>query len=862
MKEQKTYRNPPRLAEWILKKIYARREYSVRLGDFGEIFNEIVNEYNIVIGWLWYWSQTFKSIFIRKIYSYIWSFIMFKNYLKTALRNINKHRGYSFTNISGLSIAIACCILMLLWIHDELSYDRFHENFNGLYRVTSKIPASNEITHIARTANAVGPALVAQYPDVVNFTRYQGFENTMVEANGKSFISDYFAVADPAFFEMFSFSFIKGDPASALSDKNSIVITESFAKKYFGEEEALGQTMSIQISRVPYIVTGVIEDMPETSHIHFDCIVHFNFCVKYKHADPQGWEIDLYYTYLQLREGSNPEDINRKISGIIKEHDEKSLAEIYLQPLKDIHLRSDLSGDLDNYKKGDIKYIYIYCITALSILMIACINFMNLSTARAGRRTKEIGLRKVIGAQKSHLLKQFLGESILLSLFGLFLAVVLVVIALPTFNYLTNKKLVLDFSIDPIIMTGIMGITLFTGVISGLYPAFFLSALKPVNALKNLGFKSGKGGLYLRRTLVILQFVLSIFLIAGTLIVYDQLDYIRNKPLGYDHRNVIIPGAYFNDQAKDELLKNPNFISLTRGTIPSFEIRGNSTYIWDGKEPDREITLYPASADYEYLKTFNMTMKEGRFFSGEFAADEKNFIVNETAAKVMGLENPIGIKVSYKPSFGDEREGVIIGVMKDFHQRSLHNKIEPIIFEFNTFYPQTSIRIHPDNVPEALALLEETWKKHINYTYTYSFLSETIENFYDTDKKTGTIFSYFSLLAIFISCLGLFGLTSFTAEQRKKEIGVRRVLGSSISGITLLLSKEFIKSVTLSLIIACPIIWFVMREWLNSFAYRANIEVSVFVISGILTFTIALFSVSFQVFKAASANPVDSIRND
>ena len=629
---------------------------------------------------------------------------MIRSYLKIALRNLRKYKGYSFINISGLAVGLACSILMFLWIHDELSFDRFHENSNELYRVITKIPTSNEITHSARTANAVGPALVEQYPDIVNYTRYQCFEETLVEANGKSYLCNYFAFADPSFFEMFSFSFIKGDPKSAFNDKFSIVITESMARRYFGKEDPMGKITNVQLHRTPFLVTGVIKDMPETSHIHFECIVPFSYCVDWHHADPQSWKISLFYTYLQLQKGSQPEDVHENISGIIKQNDETSLAEIYLQPLKNIHLGSNLSGDLDNYKKGDIKYIYIYFITAFSVLIIACINFMNLSTARSSRRAKEVGLRKVIGAQKSHLLRQFLGESILLSSFAFLLAVILVIIILPTFNNLTDKKLVLDFSIHPMLMTGIVGITLLTGVISGIYPAFFLSTLQPVNALKNSGFKSGRGGIYLRKTLGISQFVLSGILITGTMIVYNQLDFIKNKPLGYDNRYIINPGSYFNNVLKDELLENPNIISISQGTIPSRELPGNSSFQWEGKSPDQEITLYPARVDYSYLETFGMSMKEGRFFSREFISDNNNIVINETAAKVMGLTNPIGTKVEYEiPNMYtgrlDEKEAVIIRVMKDFHQSSLHNSIEPMIFEFNHWHPFVSINIKPDNIP-------------------------------------------------------------------------------------------------------------------------------------------------------------------
>ena len=858
---------PPKLFELLLRMISKPEERFSVIGDFEEIFDEMAKEQGFLKALRWYGSQIVKSIPLFFINTTCWRMAMFKNYLIIAFRNMKRQKGYSIINVSGLAIGLACFILIFLWIHDEFSFDRFHENAGALYRVISKIPTSNEITHSARTANAVGPTLVEQFPDIVNYTRYQCFGGTLIEANGKSYLSDFYAVADPSFFEMFSFPFMKGDPKSALTDKFSIVITESMARRFFGEADPMGKILNLQLHREPFKVTGVLKDLPETSHLHFECMIPFIVCKDWFDADPGSWKITQYYTYLMLQKGSKLDDVNEKISNIIKEHDESAIADIYLQPLKDIHLKSNFTGDLDNYKKGDMKTIYIYCITALSILIIACINFMNLSTAQSSRRAKEVGLRKVVGAQKYHLLKQFLGESVLLSIFALLLAIMLVIILLPFFNNLTNKQLVLDLSINLKLMIGIVGITLLTGVISGIYPAFFLSALKPVNALKNSGFRSRRGGLYLRKLLVTSQFTFSVILIAGTLIVYNQLDFIKNKPLGYDSRYIIHPRSYFNNSLKDELLQNPNIISIAQGPSPGLELRGNSSFQWEGKNGNQETTLYPRYVDYSYLETFNMSMKEGRYFSKEFGTDDHSLIINETAARVMGLGNPIGTQVWFERMDFDtgrmtEKTAVIIGVIKDFHQTSLHNPIEPMIFELNTGHPYISIKIKPEHMPETLAFLEDTWKKHVDYPYSYSFLSDTIENFYDTDHKTGTVFSYFSLLAIFISCLGLLGLAAYTAEQRKKEIGIRKVLGSSIIGITSLLSREFLKNVALSIIIAWPIAWFTMREWLNGFAYRTHIGISVFIISGILALGIAFISVGYQVFKAAVANPVDSLRDE
>ncbi|MFC1493599.1 ABC transporter permease, partial [candidate division KSB1 bacterium] len=725
-------KKPSVFAEWFLKKI-VNDEKESPAGDFEEYYNCIIKEKNKISALIWYISQIIilaADRFKNKIWG---STTMFKNYLKITLRNIKRQKFFSFINIAGLAVGLACCLLMLLWINDELSFDRFHENADVLYRVITKTPSSDQIVYTARTAPAAGAALVEQYPDITNFTRYQCFTQQSLEYNGKSYLNSYFGVADPSFFEMFSFTFISGDPGSVFKDKHSIVITESIAEKYFGDEDPMGKIMLVQISKTPFKVTGVIKDVPETSHMHFECIMPFAVCIDWFEANPLSWKTSQYYTYIQLQNNSNPEEINEKISGIIKEHDETIRDEIFLQPLKDIHLRSTFGGDHVNYKKGDIKYIYIYSITALCVLLIACINFMNLSTARSSRRAKEVGLRKVTGAQKNQLLVQFLGESVILSLFALFFAVILVNLILPTFNDLTGKNLVLALSSNLKIMAGCLGITVLTGVISGIYPAFILSALQPVKALKDLGFKRGSGDVFIRKILVMIQVVLSVILITGTIVVYDQIDYMKDKPLGYDNSYIINTSGYFfarnSEAVKNELLENPDIISISRGIPPDFDLPGGSLSQWEGKSTDQKITMYPVIVDYSYLETFGMTMKEGRFFSEEFTSDNNGVVINETAANVMGLTDPVGTSIKYEVlNFGSGRynlkEGVIVGVMNDFHQNSLHNIIEPMVFEFSEWGFSASIKVRSDNLSETLTFLEDTWNKYVDYPYSYSFLSE------------------------------------------------------------------------------------------------------------------------------------------
>ncbi len=854
----------------ILKLVSTEKEYESFIGDVEEFYDELISEKGWYSSTTWYIIQIIKSIGVNFPVFLIWRFTMLKNYFKIALRNIKNYKTYSFINISGLAVGLASCILVFLWLNDEMSFDKFHDNSNELYRAISITTAADQTISSARTPTGIGAALVEQYPEFINYTRYQCFEGTLIEANERSLLCNYLGVADQSIFEMFTFDFISGDSETALTEKYSIVLTESLAETFFGDEDPVGKIMNLQIRREPFKVTGVIEDLPENSHIHFDCILPFSVCYDWFHAEPAGWEPSMYYTYLQTEKGIDRESVSEKIKGIIKENDQNSLTELDIQSLKDIHLSSDLLGDMDNYKKGNIKFIYIYGFTALGILLIACINFMNLSTAKSSRRAKEVGLRKVVGARKKQLLNQFLGESVILTLVALVFSITIVRLLLPAFNSLTDKNLVFDMSMNYIIIAGCLGITLLTGLLSGVYPAFILSTLNPVKGLRDKGLKGGRGGILLRKALVITQFVLSVILIAVTLAVYDQLDYISNKPLGYEPEGIIIPGGYLfwnrnPEPVKNELLSNPDIFSISQGIPPSAELTGNNSFSWAGKNPDEVLTFYTAYVDQYYLETYGMDLVEGRFFSKEYGADLSKLVVNETAANVFGDNSPLGKVLRYRIQDFDTGEfnifeGEVIGVLKDYHQGSLHNEIEPTVFIHSRGHPYTSIKYNEDKTADVLKFIEQIWGKYVDYPYTYTLLNETIENFYTNDRKTGKVFMSFALLAIFISCLGLFGLTSYTTEQRKKEIGIRKVLGTSNSGITFLLFREFFVGLAVSLVLACPIAWVIMRKWLESFAYRIDPGIVTLLTACFLATITVLISISIQLIKAAGANPVDTLK--
>lgn len=787
---------------------------------------------------------------------------MFKNYLKIALRNIWRHKVYSLINIAGLAIGIACCILMILYIQDDLSFDQFHENKNELYRVVGDLQIGDQISRLARSPNPLGPTLNKEYPEVVNFTRFQGFDHWHVESGDKHFLNDLLAVADPSFFEMFTFSFLKGNPKTALMDPLSMVITENMAKKYFSDDEPIGKV--IKIGYKEFLVTGVIKNIPPNSHIQFDAMFPISNMSYYWDENFENWERVVYYTYIQVQKNTSGKDLSEKIRGVVKKYNPKLNCNIYLQPLKDIHLRSDYQMDLDNYGKGSITYVYIFSLIALWILLIGCINFINLTTAQSSERATEIGMRKVIGAHRTDIIKQFLGESILLAFIALVLAIACVELILPAFNNLSGKEITLDFSGNVPIIMGLLGITLVTGILSGSYPALYLSSFQPVNVLRGISTRRKSRGASIRKMLVIIQFTVTIMLIFSTIVVYNQLHYIRNRDLGFDKENLIYfpaPRVFYDlnsyEIVKHELLQNPNILSITNSFPPSIGLDETIDINWEGKNPKEEIMMRITKVDYDYLKTFNMKMSQGRFFSKEFSTDLSNYVINEAAAKAMGMETPVGKRFWLRGN-----EGTIIGVIKNYHYSSLHNEIEPLILIFREEEGFICIRINSENVSETISFLNRKWDEYVEggYPFDYIFLDDTIADFYKSEQKVGIVIKYFTILSVFISCIGLFGLASFTTQQKTKEIGIRKILGASMSNILFILTKEYIKWVLIANIISWPISFYLMNRLLQVYAYRTNIGIATFILSAALALIITLLTVSYQAIKAALANPVESLR--
>ncbi len=772
--------------------------------------------------------------------------------MRITFRNLKKQKFYSFINITGLAIGIACCLIIFLWVQNELGYDRFHENAGELYRIVQESPQGSRIFHITVTPSGLGPLLKEQYPEIVHFARHTPTRWDI--GRGDIHFRESAALVDDSFLKMFSFPLLEGTPQAALGDLHSIVISEKMREKFFPGEDPLGQTLRVG-ENLDLNVTGVMEDIPKNSHLQFDCLVPFKLLGEFG-FDMKDWGNNNWWTYIQLTEGASSQEVEAKISGIIQEHVPKSSSVLHLQPVVRIHLYALGGGGL-------IIYIYIFSGMAIFILLIACINYMNLSTARSANRAREVGIRQVVGANRVQLIKQFMGESILYACIALIIGLVILHLLLPTFGQLAGRPLDMDYSL-PIILV-LIGLALFTGILAGIYPAIILSSFQAIGVLK--GALKSKGGRSLfRRILVVTQFSLSIFLIIGTLFVFRQIDFMMNRELGYNKENILcVPmrgQLARNYQAfKTRLLENPNIISMTRAnTTPDIKQSSIADYdiTWDGRvEGDNFPGINVMGVDADYLKTCKMEMAEGRFFSEEFPTDSTNgWVINEAAAATMGLESPLGIGIYWA-----EYKGKIVGVIKDFHFSSLHEEIEPLLMRMNLWLDNILIRIRSDNMPGTIGFIQKTLKDILpHYAFEYEFLDTRIENLYRTEQRMEKILIFSTIIAIFISCLGLLGLASFTAEQRTKEIGIRKVLGSTVAGVVFLLSKEFIKWVLLANLIAWPVAYLAVHNWLENFAFRTRIGWEIFILSGSLALAISLLTVFYQSIKAALANPVDSLR--
>ncbi len=805
---------------------------------------------------------------------------MFKNYLKVALRNLWKNKAFSAINIIGLATGLAVCLLIVLYVKDELSYDKYNKNADRIYRINADIYFNNTEANMAVAPDPLAPALKRDYPVVQQIARvnYQG--DILVKKDNQNVRDHQAAFVDSTFFKVFTFPMIAGNPNTALSEPNSIVIDETTAKRYFNSTDVVGKTLYID-NTTNCKITGVIKDMPEQSHFHFSFL-------RPRGKDRESWLSNNTYTYILVQPGVSQarmqsyvdatidnylgKDLMIQLHASLKDLQGKGNHFIYhLMPLTDIHLHSDKSYEIE--ASGNITYVYIFSMIAILILLIACINFMNLSTAHSANRAKEVGIRKVAGSLRTDLITQFLTESVLLSFFSLVIAVIIAALLLPLFNELAGKGMHITTLFSTWLFPVMIALVFVVGCIAGSYPAFYLSSFQPIQVLKGKlanGFKNS----WMRSGLVVFQFSISIMLIIGTIVIYNQLDYIRSRKIGYNRDQVLVlhNAYYLNDQVKtfrNELLNMPGVTDATvTGDLPTGTSFDNEGWFRDASlDATKAIIFTNFYVDENYIPTLGMQVAQGRNFSKDFPTDSNGVILNEAAVKVLGFKDPLK-ETLYRPDFRQTGPLAampyhVVGIVKDFNYSSMHDNVGPLIIQLGDNRGSIAVRISTKNIASLINQVQDKWKAMVpGQPFNYTLMDADFNNTYKAEQRTGKLFITFAVFAIFIGCLGLFGLVTYAAEQRTKEIGVRKVLGASITGIVAMLSKDFAKLVLIASVIAFPVAWWAMNKWLQSFAYRIHIGWWVFVVAGVAAILIALLTVSFQAIKAAVANPAKSLRTE
>jgi len=798
---------------------------------------------------------------------------MLLNYLKIIFRNFLRQKGFYLINVLGLSIGFACSILIILFVTFELGFDKYHNHHDHIYRLAVDAVAGNTMIYQTYTPAPLPAAMYKEFPEIEKITRISTWSEIKTRYKDKVFSEDRIFAVDSTFFEIFSYNMIKGDMEHALKEPYSLVLTESAAQKYFGDQNPMNEVMRLDTTN--FKITGIIEDVPEQSQFHFDFLVTLTSFDGFYNGTSWWW--NSFRTYLLLNPNTDYLEFETKLPDFVRKYlyegrdYDAALAkgnkwEYYLQPLTDIHLNSDIAGEFE--ANGNKSYIYIFWIVAVFILAMACINFMNLNTAKSTRRAKEVGIRKVSGATKPKLITQFVSEAIIISIISLVIGLVFVEILLPAFRHFTDRNLSLQYFEYIWTIPLLILLTIVIGIFSGSYPAFVLSSFRPVSVLKGRAKKSTKG-VSLRNTLVIFQFAISIFLIIGTFIVFKQLQMIQNKNLGFEKEDIIVVrNASLLDEKsqtfKKEITQNPNILHVAGSSIMPGMRLNNIGFGAEGLDDGFSLNLL--CCDPEYADVMNFELIRGRFFSRDFSTDTTGIVINEAAMKLIGWENPIGKKVN---NWSENRIVFpVVGVVKDFHYESMHEKIRPQAFmymggAYSWDERFIAVKIKPGSENNVLNYLENKWQEFsIELPFSYSFFDQDYNNLYQNEKQTKDLMVIFSLLAIFIACLGLLGLASFLAVQKTKEIGIRKSLGASSKSIVWSFSVEFTKWVLIANIIAWPVAWFAMNRWLQNFEYRITISLWVFIAAAFIGLLIALLSVSYQSIKASLANPIDALRHE
>lgn len=799
---------------------------------------------------------------------------MIRNYFKTAFRNIARNKLFTFLNILGLSLGLATAILILFWVQDELSYDKYNVNAENIYRVTGDYVLSGNRTHVAVAPPPMAATMIQDYPEVLNACRLRQVGSRVLDIDDVKFKAADVTYADSTFFDLFSIPILEGDRNNLLNHPNFIMLSKTTATRFFGDKSAVGQ--SIKIGNTTYKVSGIYGDIPDNSHFHFDILLSMP---SLEDSFSQIWLSNNFHTYIQVHpttditklEDQMQEMIARYMGPDLEKFMGKTLEEFMgdgsaaygLQKLTDIHLNSHLMAELEN--NSDISNVYIFSFIALFILIIACINFMNMATARSEGRSKEVGIRKVVGAIRGQIIFQYLLESFVITLLSYFAAMILVEIYLPSFNNLSGKNIDINY-FEPQTLLILLGIIFSTSLISGSYPSFYLSSFQPIETLKG-GIKTGKSSGRLRNILVVIQFFTTIILISSSIFVYNQLNFIQSKKLGFEKEQLIcihnMSSLGNNSNTfKQELLNHPEIISAAVSSYLPVPSSSNNSVVFPDGDQSKLVTLYQWVVDVDYIETFKMNIIEGRNFSEEFGTDSLAVLVNEATLKQFGWESAEGhfLQIMINNA-GETADFKIVGVIEDFHYESLKASISPMLMILGNRGFYLTMRYQAENTQDVIALLEKKWKEFApNYPFEYSFVNERFDNIYFQEQRMGKIMRNFTILAIIIASLGLFGLAAFIAEKRTKEIGIRKVNGATLLNIFSLFTKDVAKLVIIAFVLAVPLTWYIMDQWLNNFEYRIDINWLVFLGAGMLSFLIAMLTISYQAYMASTRNPIDSLK--
>lgn len=858
---------PPRVFDNLLKLFTSKYDHDTLWGDFDEMYQMIFQKRGKGFANRWYMTQILRAMPSFLLHTLYWRFYMFKNYVKVALRTIKRQKVYSFINILGLAIGIACCLLIYLYVSYEMSYDKFHPDSSRTYRVAtnSRIQARSHMW--ALTPAPLAPVLEEGFPQIEHAARILFKGRGVVEKDQQLSFADRIFYSDPEVFKLFGIQLLHGESSNALLRPNTMVITQSFSAIHFGQDNPVGKTLTID--RTEYEITGVVPDPPSNTHFRYNILMNINDLANDYHMS--SWNHMYLYTYIKLRKDIEPNDFEANIRHVAdihrKSEGEKGgvKQEYFLQPVGAIHLHSHLLAEMD--QPGSPLYLYIFSAVGLVILLLACINFMNLATARSMNRAMEVGMRKVIGAHRRQLVGQFLGESLLTAVIALTLSLLLAEILRPFFNELSGKKfLFIDF-FQPGLLFLLIALALFAGLIAGSYPAFLLSAFKPVTILRGF-LRAGTRSAELRKALVIFQFAVSVFLIICTFVIYRQISFMKDYPLGFEKEQKLVIPVRVDISTKYENIKNEflNHPTVHRATvsssIPGWGIHMHYFRLSEGNNRE-EHSLQHLYVDFDFLQTYEIDLMSGRSFQKELRTDASEaYIVNESAVKVFGLDSHQEI-LGKTIDCGDVPKR-IVGVINDFHFYGLQGAIEPLVLEIMpSKFNFLTLSVNTDNLSTGLPFLEDKWRELFpGYPFEYFFLDEDYNLQYRNEERTGKLFAVLTFLGFFIACLGLFGLASFTAEMRTKEIGIRKVLGASVSKIAMLLTMDFTKWILVASVVAWPLAFWISKKWLEDFAYRINIPFAAFIIATLIAFLVALVTVSHQALKAAISNPVEVLRHE